>query len=93
MIEIEVKYQACLLSNSLCRNINDNFNSISFEIYKSGDIRVKIILEEKTEVEDEYIYDMIAEFEASQQTDCVKTVEIEVGINNLPLKHLVYRKR
>ena len=31
-MEIEVKYQACNLSDSLHRNINDNFKSVSFEI-------------------------------------------------------------
>lgn len=92
MTEAEVKYQACNLCDALHRNINDNFESVSFEIYATGDIHVKIILKEKTEIEEEYIDDLIGEFEALQQTNCVKKVVVEVGKHNPPLKNIVYQE-
>jgi hypothetical protein len=91
-MEIEVKYQACNLCNALCRNINDNFKSVSFEIFNNGDIHIKIILEKRTEIEDEYINDMSAEFEASQQTNFVTTIEVEVKTDSPPLQNIVYQK-
>ena len=89
----ELKYQACNLCDALHRNINDNFESVSFEICDDGNLQVKIILEERTEVEDEYIDDMITEFEALQQTNCVREPLVEIGKNKLPLKNLVYQKQ
>lgn len=90
-MEIEEKYQSCNLCDALCRNINDNFNSISFEILRSGDIQVKVILEKRTEIENEYIDDMITEFSAKQENDCVLKPIIEIG-KNPPLKNLIYQR-
>lgn len=90
-MEIEVKYQACNLSDALCRNINDNFESVSFEIIDNGDIQTKIVLSELTEQEEEYIDDLMAEFSAKQENDCVLKPVIEVG-DSPPLKILVYQK-
>ncbi len=91
MIEIEVKYQACNLCDAICRNINDNFESVSFEITDNGDIQTKIILSEFTEQEEEYIDDLIAEFSAKQENDCILKPIVEIG-DNLPLKNIVYQK-
>ncbi len=91
MIEVEVRYQACNLCDAICRNINDNFESISFEIIDNGDIQIKIILSALTQQEEDYIDDLIAEFSAKQENDCVLKPIVDIG-NNSPLKNLVYQK-
>jgi|GEM_PF-968320 len=89
---IEIMYQASNLCDALLRNINDNFISVSFDFDSNNDILVKVILIKRTGVEDGYIEDMSAEFSASQQTDCVRKVHVEVGKHHLPLQNLVYQK-
>lgn len=91
MIEIEVRYQACNLCDAICRNINDNFESVSFELTDNGDIQTKIVLSELTEQEEEYIDDLIAEFSVKQKNDCVLKPIVEIG-NSPPLKNIVYQK-
>jgi len=88
----EIKYQISNICNALLRNINNNFISVSFDFVSNDDTLVKVILEKKTEVEDDYIEDMIAELAASQQSDCVKKPQIEVGNQHTPLRNLVYQK-
>jgi len=90
-MEIEVKYQACALNEALIRNINDNFESVSFEILDSGDIQTKIILSELTKQEEQYIDDFVSEFSAKQEKDCVLKPIIEIG-DSQPLKNLVFQK-
>jgi len=91
MIKGEVEYQTCILSDALHRNINDNFESVSFEFLENGDVRAKIVLSKLTEAEEDYIHDLIGEFEAAQVDTWVAESLIEVG-ESLPLTHLVYRK-
>lgn len=86
-----VRYQEYAMCSALHRNINDNFESISFSIDK-GKIYVRIILTDRTEKEDEYIEDICTEFEALQESNCVKGVEIIVGKTAQPLANLVYSK-
>jgi hypothetical protein len=88
-METEIKYQACNLCDALHRNINDNFESISFEILDNGDIQTKIVLSELTEQEEEYIDDLIAEFSALQERDCVLEPIVEIGASP-PLRNIVY---
>ena len=90
-MDIKVKYQACALNEALIRNINDNFESVSFEIFDNGDIQTKIVLSVLTEREEEYIDDLIAEFSAKQEKDCVLNPIIEVGVNP-PLKYIVFQR-
>jgi len=90
-MEIEEKYQACNLCDALCRNINDNFESVSFEILDNGDIQTKIVLVELTEQEEEYIDDLIAEFSAVQIGDWVLKPIVKIG-DSPPLKNIVYQK-
>jgi hypothetical protein len=90
-MEIEVKYQTCNLCDALHRNINDNFESVSFEILDNGDIQTKVVLLELTGQEEDYIDDLIAEFSALQERNCVLKPIVEVK-DSLPLKNLVYRK-
>ncbi len=90
-MEIETKYQACALNEALIRNINDNFKSVSFEILDNGDIKTKIVLSELTEQEEDYIEDLVAEFSAKQENDCVLKPVVEIG-NSPPLKNVVYNK-
>lgn len=92
MIEYEVKYYACGLCNSLHRNINDNFQSVSFEIQENKNVQVRVVLETITEVEEELIDDMIAEFSAAQETDCILSPQVFSGVEISPLENLVYRK-
>lgn len=91
MMEIEVKYQTCNLCDALHRNINDNFESVSFEILDNGDIQTKIVLMELTGQEEEYIDDLIAEFSALQERNCVLKPIVEIG-DSPPLKNIVYQK-
>lgn len=88
-MEISIKYQACLLCESLVRNINDNFKSVSFEVYNNGDIQTKIVLIELTEEEKELIDDLLCEFAARQERNCVLEAIVKVG-NSEPLKNIVY---
>ncbi len=90
-MEIEVKYQACNLCDALCRNINDNFESVSFEILANGDIQTKIVLSELTEQEEEYIDDLIAEFSALQERNCILKPIVDIG-NSPTLQNIVYQK-
>lgn len=89
-MKIEIKYQACNLCDSLHRNINDNFRSVSFEILKNGNIQTKIILKKMTKQEKEYIDDLIAEFSAKQENDCVLKPIIAID-DSLPLKHIIFQ--
>lgn len=91
MITIEEKYQSCNLCDALHRNINDNFESVSFEILNNGDIKIKIVLSKLTEQELEYIDDLTAEFEAVQEKNCVSELIVEIG-DSSPLKNVVYHK-
>jgi len=89
---IEIKYQTSNLCDALLRNINDNFVSVSFDFVGNSDILVKVILGKRTQVEDDYIDDMSAEFAASQQRDCVRKIQVEVGKHHAPLQNVVYQK-
>lgn len=91
--DYEVRYQASILVDALHRNINNNFASISFEIMDNGDIILLILLINKTCVEEEYIEDIIAEFEGLQLTHNVEKVEILIEGSIEPLKNVVYRRK
>ena len=90
MKEIEVMCQVCNLSDALCRNINDNFKSVSFELTDNGEIQTKIILHRLTEQEKEFIEDIMAEFTASQNYDCILKPIVEIG-HSTALKNIVYQ--
>ena len=90
-MEIERKFQACALCEALVRNINDNFESVSFEILENGDIQTKIVMIALTEEEQGYIEDISAEFSAKQESDCVLSPLVKIGYSP-PLKHIVYQK-
>ncbi|MCB0657858.1 MAG: hypothetical protein KDC57_17050 [Saprospiraceae bacterium] len=91
MISLEVKYQSCNLCDAMHRNINDNFKSISFEVLSTGEIQIKFTLDKITDRELEYIDDIITEFEAQQDWNCVLKPIIEFGDCH-PLVNLVYLK-
>lgn len=87
-----IKYQACNLCDSLHRNINDNFKSVSFEVLENGDVQTKIVLRKMTQVEEGFIEDISVEFSSKQQRDCVLKPIIEVGTSIPPLKNIVYQQ-
>ena len=89
----EVKYQFCNLCDALHRNINDNFESVSFEIDTMGEIQVQVVLLNQTPVELDYIDDLMGEFFASQERNIVKQVIVSVDSDSLPLEHIVYARR
>ncbi len=89
--DIKIKYQAGNLIRSCCRNINDNFISVSFELKDNQDIQTKFIFYDYSEFEEEYVDDIIAEFSAMQESDCILPPIIEVEIGD-PLENLVYSK-
>lgn len=90
MIDIKLKYQAGLLCGALHRNINDNFITVSFSMV-DNQINIKIVLEELTEKEEDYIDDLMAEFSVHQDRDCVFNPIIEVG-DGQPLENVVYKR-
>lgn len=90
MNNADVKYQTCNICDAMHRNVNGNFKSISFEILDGGDIQLKFVLYEKLIREEEYIDDLMTEFESMQESNCVLMPIIEVG-NGLPLKNIVYQ--
>jgi len=92
-MEIEIKYQACNLCDALLRNINDNFESVSFEILDNGDVQTKIVLSKLTEQEEDYIDDLSAEFKFSalQERVCVLKPIVEIG-DSPSMRHIVYQK-
>lgn len=87
---IEIMFQANNLSHAMVRNINDNFSSVSFRIEPDGKIQVRIVLYERTEVEEELISDMMAEFSALQEFDKVNAPELLVGSHD-PVENIVYQ--
>ncbi len=89
-LDLLIKYHAGILCDSLHRNINDNFVSVSFEILKDGTIKIKIVLKNKTDIEIEYIDDISSEFEAIQGINNLSEVEIVVDKYAPPLAHIVY---
>jgi hypothetical protein len=91
MTEFEVQVQICNLCDSLLRNINDNFKNVSFDILGNGNIQVKIILENQSEEEDEYIDDISAEFSATQESNIVEKFEV-VTDNTEPRTYIVYNR-
>lgn len=88
----DIKYHTCCICDSLQKNINDNFVSVSFELYNNGKIKIRIILIIKSDVEDGYIEDIIAEYEAVQEKNYIQDVEIIVDKNQIPLENIVYKK-
>jgi hypothetical protein len=87
-----IEYQTCNLCQAMLRNINDNFLCVSFDLIGDRDIVVRIALAQRTEIEEQYVDDMMAEFSSLQESNCVKPPEIQVGQGKLPLRYLVYRK-
>lgn len=85
----EIIIQACALKNALQRNINDNFISVSFDILKKKRIMIKFILKKITDVEKEYIDDILAEYSAVELDYHLKFEMVTDKIE--PLKYLVYR--
>ena len=88
----EIRYQACNICNSMLRNINDNFLTVSFDFLDDGNLLVKVVLKQKGKSEVEYIDDMIAELSALQESNCVSKPQVEVGSQHSPLRHLVYQR-
>jgi hypothetical protein len=91
--ELYIAYQSCNLSQALLRNINDNFISVSFSVLMTGEILVKIVLEQQSEKELEYIDDLMAEFSSIQTLNCVLPVNVHIGLDILPSEHLVYTRK
>jgi len=93
--EYEIKAQVCELADALCRNINDNFKSVSLEVYDNKKVLVRIILSKKTEVEMEYIEDLEFEFETQFENNARYNdlIDIEVVLvgEKPPLPHIVYQ--
>lgn len=88
----DIKLQTCNICDAMLRNMNDNFKSVSFDYFNHGDIQLKIILKAKTEIEDDYIEDMVTEFSALQQFNIVLKPQIMIGNEHKPLKYLVYQE-
>ena len=94
MTEFDIKLQSCMLCDALVRNINNNFFNISFGIREDKMIIVKFILTMISAIEEDLIDDIIAEYSATQDTNCVLSpVIVKLGENILPLDNIVYSVR
>jgi hypothetical protein len=89
----EIKFQSGNIVKALLRNINDNFKSVSFEIKRNGDLQIQIVLYKQTELEGEYIDDMMVELSALQINDRVLVPIVKIGGNHAPLENLVFQNR
>ena len=65
---------------------------MSFQVSDDGEIKIKIVLNKRTKAEDEYIDDLITEFEALQEKNIVNEVVTYLGVN-LFFKKIVYQKK
>ncbi len=90
MTTIEIKYQACNLCQAMHRNVNDNFQHVSFDVDNHGYVQVQIILSIQTEQEEDYIDDIMGEFLALQLSNCVLKAIVKVG-QYPPLSNIVYQ--
>lgn len=75
---------------ALCRNINDNYVSVSFEYVDDGSIQSKIVLKSCSSKEEEYIQDFMNELDWGQDDPYFRDVIVVVG-NDAPLRHVVYQ--
>lgn len=89
-MELEVKFQIHNLCEALIKNISNNLISVSFEILEYGYIQIKFVLNELSSEEIASIDDIMCEFTAMQQIDCVNRPIVEIG-KSPPLKNIVYR--
>ena len=89
----EIKFQSGNIANALIRNINDNFKNVSFEIKGNRDLQVQIVLYKQTELEEEYIDDMMVELSALQIDDRVLEPIVKIERNHAPLENLVFQNR
>jgi hypothetical protein len=90
-VDYYTKFQCVALCEAMIRCVNDNIFSISLAIEDNGDILVRVILLEKTTIEEELMKIMHGEFSAYQDCDCVLPFEELIGLTHQPLKHLVYQ--
>ncbi len=65
---------------------------MSFEVLQNGDVQVQIVLKKMTHIEEDYIEDISVEFSSKQQEDCVLSPIVKIGIDNPPLKNLIYQQ-
>lgn len=92
VIDNEINLQKSNLINALQRNINHNFSSVSFDFTKDGIIQIKVILNNKTDIELDLINDISAEFTAVQNKDNVDDFLIVIEEeDSFPLKFLIYK--
>ncbi len=88
-VNYEAKLQISHLCDAMIRNINDNFYNVSLSINNSQEIYVQIVLLKRTEIEDEYIDDLVTEFESMQEGNFVKKVVITEDLNCKPFDYIV----
>jgi hypothetical protein len=88
-----IKYQTSALADSLIGSIGINFQSISFNIIENGFIQVLIVLKYQSNIDDELIEDIMCEFCARQENDCVLKPIIKIGNSFNPFPYLVFKLR
>ena len=92
--DYEIKLQACNLCDSLHRNINDAFDSVSFDIDENYDIQVKIVMNNSIEEYKEELEDISVEYSALQTTNNIKPFIVALATgDDSPLSNVVYRKK
>ena len=92
MIEVEIKFVYVAICDSLIRNLNDNFEMISFDFDKSGRVTLKINLFEKSSDnrELELIKDFDAELNVALHIENVGDTIVTIG-DSVPLKYIAYQ--
>ena len=92
-MNVKIKQQICNISESLLRNITDNFKNVSFTILEDGNIQVLVILKNITEIEKELITDFSGELEAAQESDLVEIIEYCLAGEKELLDYIVYSSK
>lgn len=89
----KIKYQAGIICDALHRNIDDSFESVSFEVHSDGLVQVKIILDILNEEYQELIDDIDAELSAQAlSNNILPFIVCQTAQNESPLENIVYRR-
>jgi len=88
-----LKFHAGIICDALHRNIDDTFESVSFEIHSNGLVQVKIILDMLNEEYQELIDDISAETVAQALSNNILSFIVsQTAQNESPLENIVYRR-
>jgi hypothetical protein len=89
-VNYDVKLVFCSLCQAMLRNINNNFKSVSFDIF-NGNVKVKVVLFQIDDDDESLIKDMMAELSSMSETNNILTAQIETDAGQDYCRYLLYR--